>query len=286
MHKYTCATLFTVARTFSSFLFFVSLLLLFLPTTVHAVEPEQVSKQQAGKQIEDTSAVLSVLSVEPSTGQVTTLEASGTWRNGCVPELDTVELTSSEIGNGHLLIAATADPADIACGQSETAWSFPIDVQFDLPGTYTVQLSIMSEQLDSEGLYASKEVLVDGHLGVTGQAFRSAQPVMLTVTGIHGDDCIPEYVSHKIADDTIVVEIMTPDSLEIICGQSISPWQIDVDMADLDDGEYVVEVYRANQSAGVVTDRALYKTDTISVGVHATQAVENFIYLPSVIQGN
>lgn len=251
---------------------------------LHADEIDLNGKQLDG--FPPISAVVTILSAEPSTGGVTTIEASGTWRSGCVPELGSVEFSSSEVGNGILHISAIAEPAGFVCGQSETEWSFPVEVQFELPGAYTVQLFITSEQFDTTDLYASKELFVAGHLGFSPQMRGADQSITLTVTGVHDDDCVPEYVSYEIIDDTIVVEIMTPDSAEIVCEQSISPWQIEVEMTDLDDGGYVVEVYSANQYEGAVTDRTMYKTATLSVGTATGQAVDNFVYLPNIIQAN
>lgn len=158
--------------------------LIFLPATLHATELELV----------DSQTVLSVLSEEPSTGTVTTLEASGQWRNGCVPDLDAVELTSDDEGNGLLLITALAERVGLVCGQSEVEWRLLIDVQFDLPGTYAVQLSIASEQLDSVELYTLDEIVVTDHLDVRSQPSGAEQLDMPTTQAFDNVIYLPSIV--------------------------------------------------------------------------------------------
>jgi len=164
--------------TLLSTLLSVALVLIALPTSLHAAEPDRIGAETE-RQI-GSSAIVTVLSVTPSTEIVTNLEASGQWRNSCIPELDAVEVTSSETGNGLLMIEATAEPAEFVCAQSVTDWHFPIDVQFDVPGTYTVQLSITSQQLDSTELFTSNEIVVIDESEVASQASPADQPVLRT----------------------------------------------------------------------------------------------------------
>lgn len=231
----------------------------------------------------EISTALSVISVKPSTGSATTVEASGTWRSGCIPEFESAEVTYMGAGSGLVQIMAKAEPAGATCGQSETDWRFPVDIQFEHPGYYTIELSVVSEQLDTTEVYAWQDVLVDGHVSFVPQAPQPEEAVTLTITGLHGDGCIPEYASSEVRDATVVVELMTPDPAESVCGQAITPWSIDVDISAPAAGDYTIEVYTSDQYEGVATDRELYATDTLSVGVRAAHVVDYFIYLPGVV---
>lgn len=270
-------------RTFTMLLF---ILIFFLsPGQLFAVDITSGDSQIESRVVTSSagiSAALDVLSTDPSTGNLTTIQASGVWRNGCVPVLDSIEITDMGLGTGALLIKATAEQADQPCGQVETEWSFSVDVEFELPGYYMAELLIVSEQLEATALNTSTEIMVNGHLGFTPETPQLEEPFTITVTGLHGDGCIPEYVSHETINDKIIVELMTPDSAQIICGQVLTPWEVDVEIAALDSGEHAVEIYKSAQYDGVAIERSLYKTETVSIGVRASQVLNYTIYLPSI----
>jgi len=88
--------------------------------------------------------------------------------------------------------------------------------------------------------------------------------------GMHNVGCVPEYVSHELVDSTIVIEaVALPHSTP--CGQAISSWSINLEMAGLDAGEYTVEVYRSYKGDGTSVhqsffDRTLFATKSVSIG--------------------
>jgi len=259
----------------------LSLILVFSSMSLSAadfstnVQPKNI----AVNNLAGVSAVLDVLSPEPSTGNLTTIEASGIWRNGCVPVLDSVVFDNSGQEVGMVLITAIAEKANQTCGQVETAWNFPIDVEFELPGYYMVNLLIVSEQSGTTELITTKSVVVAGHVSFTPQVPQLDEEFSLSVTGIHGDACVPEYVSHDIVDGKIIVEIM---SLEHVCGQVLTLWEVDVNIGALESGEYEVEIYKSYEYKGVPNERTLYKTEALSIGVRASQINNYFVYLPSI----
>lgn len=263
--------------------------LTFLLSLIFVLSPVQLLAAEIGLGQEqvfhssEISAALDVISSAPSTGAATTIEAHGIWRNGCVPEFESVELDSSISAHGTVKIMARAEPINATCGQSETEWRFPVDIQFELPGYYAIELTISSEQLDTAEVYAWKDILVEGGLDFAPQTPQPEDTVTLTVTGVHNDGCIPEYISTEISGGTIVVELMTPDPARWFCGQALTSWSIDVGISALEIGDYVVEIYKSDQDQGVPVARTLYKEKTLSVGVRAANVVDYFIYLPGIV---
>ena len=262
-------------RTFTILLFLPILMLVIFSTELYASEPVD--------NVASNSVLLQVLSISPSTGSLTAIEASGTWRNSCVPELESFEFIENGREKNLLRIMAVAEQTGFACGHLESAWQFPVAVNFNMPGSYTVEFYVVSEQLGIIELHASQEIVIEGHLSVSPYRSQVDDSTILTVTGFQPDGCIPEYVSHENVEGTIVVEIVTPDSAMQVCGQVLTPWQIGLEMEALDDGQYVVEVYRSEEHQGSPTNRELYKRDSLSIGVGGAQVVEHFIYLPSIV---
>lgn len=239
---------------------------------------DRVPSQRDG--LVGTAATLEIVSIAPSTDSITRIEASGIWPTSCVPTLESVEA----LDGGYMLITAVADRVGAPCGQAETAWTFAIAHHFDEPNYYTIELRIDSESTGTTAGLATANVIVAGGLSVSPQNPNADEPFTISTDGIHRDGCVPENASYEVDGNTIVVDIVTPDLVEIVCGQALTPWQRDVEIVGLAVSDYVVEVYVADLYDDVVENRMLHQTTELSIGVATAQSTSFSIFLPGFIR--
>lgn len=86
--------------------------------------------------------------------------------------------------------------------------------------------------------------------------------VLVTVGGIWSDGCIPTQLSYSVDEHVITIDVAIPDLA--ICGQVFTPWSLTVDLGELPQGDYHIQV------EGAVT-----LSTTVSIAGH-------LLYIPAV----
>ena len=224
-------------------------------------------------------ATLEVLTSDPSTGRSIQLQASGVWRNACVPELSHYSVE----GHYRIEIVAVAEQAGRMCSQAQTEWDFYIDLMVETPYYYQVDLTIHSEW-ESERYVAETTWLdIAGAITLTPADPTPGEEVTMLVNGWHSDGCVPAYLSHHTEANTIIVEAATP-SADTPCGQAVSLWSFELLLSEIDESVRTVEVYITYHS-GINPGRRLYQSAQLS-SVNFRRGCQSCqIYLPT-IQGN
>ncbi len=91
----------------------------------------------------------------------------------------------------------------------------------------------------------------------------ATEPLQVRVAGVWSDGCVPYGLSHEVTATAIVIVAATPEP-EVVCGQSTTPWTIEIDLGRLPANNYEIEV------RGAVAARS-------TVAVMGTQ-----VYLPLI----
>ncbi|MEM7134074.1 MAG: hypothetical protein AAF702_47730 [Chloroflexota bacterium] len=225
-------------------------------------------------QFTNPQATLQVLTANPNTAQTIRLQASGVWRNGCVPEY--TDFTVQDYG--YIEIIAIAERADQMCTQSETEWSFQVDLEISTPYEYQISLFVDSEQEEERYWIESLWLNVAGAIHLTPPSPEPDEEVTVLVDGWHNDGCVPAYVSSQTEESIIVVEAATPDA-NTPCGQAMSPWSFELALGVIDESVRTIEVYITYHS-GPTPSRVLYQSAQLN-SIRFRRGCQNCqIYLP------
>lgn len=224
----------------------------------------------------DISATLEVTSAAPSTDSLTEIEVSGTWPTSCVPKLTSIDAPPH---SSYVWIMVAAKSSDATCAEVETDWEFSLTHQFTMPGYHRVELVVVNEEFDTENVWATQSVEVSGGLSFLPKTPEPNEPFTVSVSGVHNDGCVPRDMSYAVSDTTIVIDVLLPEPGP--CAQVISPWQLNLEIEGLDEGEYTIEVYKPDWFAYGDGERMLFSTREISVGVATAQASSShYVFLP------
>lgn len=249
--------------------------------TIFSALPAQTAKaesqHQGGDQATEISAVVEVTTESPSTSNLVQIRTSGLWRNACVPHYSDHTIEESEYGTS-VLITAIAEPEGFVCGQVETEWDFALDLDFDSPGLYTIQVVILSEWYPEPQLYTSTSTWVNGAVTHQPETPETDDHVTITIDGVNYDACVPSYESHLMTDNTVIIN--TVKAADLVCGQVPTDWEITVDMGTMAEGSYAVEAYITSYIDGEPI-RELYQSSDLFVKESRRQP--QFFYLPGFI---
>lgn len=164
------------------------------------------------------------------------MSVSGEWPNSCVPALQSVDVTTPNEERGE---ARTPGP-QVNCTDTPTDWGFSILIPPRQPNFHTAVVVIKSGITGDTLSTIRHEFEVLGGVQVTPSQPLVNEEVTIRLADLSPDGCVPQYISHEVAEQSVTIDAQIPD---LLCGQVPTPWQIDVPLGPLAAGTYQTELF-------------------------------------------